>query len=102
MLYRFQLLVEDVDLVFQLTDLRLDLNAGSRLLKRSFQFVDLVVEAGLLSLADVASGEMVFFLLDPVLQLLQGVAFCGIGFAQLVELCLQFVDLALHSLFGGV
>jgi hypothetical protein len=101
-LYGFQLLVENVDLVFQLTELGLDLDAGPRLLKRSFQFVDFVVEAGLFPLADVASGEMVFFLLDSVLQLLQGVALCGVGLAQLVEPYLQLVDFALHSLFGAV
>ena len=102
MLYRFQLLVNDVDLILQLAGLGLYLDAGSRLLQRSFQLVDFVVEAGLFPLADIASGEMVFFLLDSVLQLLQGVAFCGAGPAKLAEPDLQLVDFALHPLFGAV
>lgn len=47
--------VENINLVLQLADLGLDLNAGSCLLQGTLKLVDFVVETSLLTLVDIAS-----------------------------------------------
>ena len=76
--------VEDIDLVLQLSELRLNLDIWSGLLQGPLELIDLVVQLLLLILFFIACGQQPLLFVDLVLEFLHGVILALAGLPQLV------------------